>query len=187
MKGVIFVIFEDFVTETWGAETFEDLLDACPAAASEPFVSPKTYPDELMVTMLTAACEKLSVTPAEALRAFGKFAFGGLTKRYPAFLEGVEHPRQLLLAVHDIIHVEVKKLMEGATPPNLYYEGVDGDPDKLVIHYESERGLCALMEGLLDGVSEHFGVEVGYEQTACTQQGAERCTFALEFQQAAKV
>ena len=33
MKGVIFVIFEDFVTETWGAETFEDLLDACPAAA----------------------------------------------------------------------------------------------------------------------------------------------------------
>ena len=35
MKGVIFVIFEDFVTETWGAETFEDLLDACPAAASE--------------------------------------------------------------------------------------------------------------------------------------------------------
>ena len=25
MKGVIFVIFEDFVTETWGAETFEDL------------------------------------------------------------------------------------------------------------------------------------------------------------------
>ena len=94
---------------------------------------------------------------------------------------------QLLLAVHDIIHVEVKKLMEGATPPNLYYEGVDGDPDKLVIHYESERGLCALMEGLLDGVSEHFGVEVGYEQTACTHQGAERCTFALEFQQAAKV
>ena len=93
MKGVIFVIFEDFVTETWGAETFEDLLDACPAAASEPFVSPKTYPDELMVTMLTAACEKLSVTPAEALRAFGKFAFGGLTKRYPAFPEGVEQPR----------------------------------------------------------------------------------------------
>ena len=80
-----------------------------------------------------------------------------------------------------------KKLMEGATPPNLYYEDVDGDPDKLVIHYESERGLCALMEGLLDGVSEHFGVEVGYEQTACTHQGAERCTFALEFQQAAKV
>ena len=160
MKGVIFVIFEDFVTETWGAETFEDLLDACPPAAREPFVSPRTYPDELIVTMLTVACEKLSVTPAEALRAFGKFAFGGLTKRYPAFLEGVEHPRQLLLAVHDIIHVEVKKLMEGATPPDLFYENIDGPKDRLTIHYESARGLCALMEGLLEGAAEHFGVDL---------------------------
>ena len=184
MKGVIFVIFEDFVTETWGAETFEDLLDACPPAAREPFVSPRTYPDELIVTMLTVACEKLSVTPAEALRAFGKFAFGGLTKRYPAFLEGVEHPRQLLLAVHDIIHVEVKKLMEGATPPNLYYEDVDGDPDRLIIHYESERGLCMLMEGLLDGVADHFGVGIQYEQTSCTHRGDPRCTFEIQFQHA---
>ncbi|MGC6488920.1 MAG: heme NO-binding domain-containing protein [Planctomycetota bacterium] len=186
MKGVIFVIFEDFVTSTWGAETFEDLLDACPAAASEPFVGPKTYPDDLMVSMLTAACAKLGVTPDVALRAFGKFAFGGLIQRYPGFLDGVEHPRQLLLAVHDIIHVEVKKLMEGATPPNLFYEGVDGDPDQLVIHYESDRGLCALMEGLLDGVAEHFGVEIGYQHTACTHRGAARCTFELQFQQAVR-
>ena len=137
------------------------------------------------VTMLTAACEKLSVTPAEALRAFGKFAFGGLTKRYPAFLEGVEHPRQLLLAVHDIIHVEVKKLMEGATPPNLYYDNVDGSPDELTVHYESARGLCALMEGLLQGAAEHFGVGIEYEQTACMHRGAERCTFELKFLQPA--
>jgi hypothetical protein len=186
MKGVIFVIFEDFVTSTWGAETFDGLLEACPEAAAEPFVGPKTYPDELMVRLLTVACEQLGVTPDEALRAFGKYAFGGLTKRYPAFLEGVEHPRELLLAVHGIIHVEVKKLMEGATPPNLYYEDVDDDPDRLVIHYESSRGLCALMEGLLDGVAEHFGVEIRYEQRACAHRGASRCTFELAFQPAVK-
>jgi hypothetical protein len=184
MKGVIFVIFEDFITSTFGRETFEDLLEACPHVAKEPIVSPKTYPDDWMVGMLMAACKKLDVTPEFALRAFGKFAFGGLTKRYPAFLEGVEHPRQLLLAVHDIIHVEVKKLMEGATPPNLYYDDVDGDLDKLVIHYESKRGLCMLMEGLLDGVAEHFGMEITYEQTSCTHRGDPRCTFEIQFQHA---
>jgi len=186
MKGVIFVIFEDFITSNFGQETFEELLEACPHMAKEPIVSPKTYPDEWMVGMLTAACKRLGLTPPDALRAFGKFAFGSLIKRYPAFIDGVEHPRELLLAVHDIIHVEVKKLMEGATPPNLYYEDVDGEPDQLIIHYESKRGLCMLMEGLLDGVAEHFGVGIDYEQTACTHRGDPRCTFQLQFQHAVK-
>ena len=55
--------------------------------------------------------------------------------------------------------------MEGATPPNLYYEDVDGDLDKLIIRHESKRGLCMLMEGLLDGVAEFSGMEITYEQT----------------------
>ena len=112
----------------------------------------------------------------------GKDAAGG--EEAAVRVEGVEHPRQLLLAVHDIIHVEVKKLMEGATPPNLYYDDVDGDPDKLIIHYESKRGLCMLMEGLLDGVAEHFGMEITYEQTSCTHRGDPRCTFEIQFQHA---
>ncbi|MFN3243797.1 MAG: heme NO-binding domain-containing protein [Planctomycetota bacterium] len=183
MKGVIFVIFEEFITENWGAETFEDLLDDCPHAANEPFIGPKSYPDAWIVDLLTAACTRLNLAAPDALRAFGRFAFGGLISRYPNFVDGVEHPRQLLLAVHDIIHVEVKKLMEGATPPNLYYDDVDGDPDTLTVHYESARGLCALMEGLLEGAAEHFGIGIEHEQTACTHQGAARCTFALKFLQ----
>jgi len=183
MKGVIFTIFEDFIVQNFGNEIFEDLIDDCPHTANEPFVGPKSYPDQWVVDLVTAACGRLSLEPDAALRAFGKFAFDGLTSRFPNFLEGVDHPRQLLLGVHDIIHVEVKKLMEGATPPNLYYDNVDGDPDQLTVHYESARALCSLMEGLLEGAAEHFGVPIEYEQTACTHKGAERCTFELKFLQ----
>lgn len=181
MKGVIFTIFEDFITENWGVETFEAILEDCPHAAREPFVAPKSYPDQWIVDLVVATCSRLSLEAPDALRAFGQFAFKGLVSRYPIFLAGVDHPRELLLSVHDIIHVEVKKLMEGATPPNLYYEGADGDPGYLTIHYESERGLCALMEGLLAGASEHFSLPIECDHTSCTHRGDDRCTFELQF------
>lgn len=183
MKGVIFAIFEDFVVENFGVDTFETLLEDCPHTAKEPFVGPKSYPDQWIFDLVTAACARLSVDPDAAVFSFGKYAFGGLTKRYPNFLEGVTHPRQLLLLVHDIIHVEVKKLMAGATPPNLFYDNVDGDPTKLTLHYESSRGLCRLLEGLLVGAGEHFGVTIEYEQTCCTRKGDARCTYELNFLQ----
>ncbi|MFT4840506.1 MAG: hypothetical protein ACI8UD_002048 [Planctomycetota bacterium] len=183
MKGVIFAIFEDFIIENFGADTFEDLLEDCPHTAKEPFVGPKSYPDQWVVDLVTAACKRLSIEPGDALHAFGRFAFGGLTSRHPNFLEGVTHPRQMLLSVHGIIHVEVKKLMAGATPPSLFYEDVNGDPDGLTLHYESERGLCQLLEGLLVGAGEHFGVPIEYEHTACTHRGDARCTYSLNFLQ----
>jgi hypothetical protein len=183
MKGVIFAIYEDFLTENWGIETMEAVLEDCPHTAGEPFVAPKSYPDQWIVDLITATCKRLSLELPDAIRAFGKFAFKGLASRYPVFLEGVDHPRDLLLSVHDIIHVEVKKLMEGATPPNLFYEDIDGDASKLTIHYESARGLCTLMEGLLVGASEFFDVPIECQHTSCTHEGAERCTFALQFDQ----
>lgn len=181
MKGVVFVLFEEFVVRNWGEATFEQLLDDCPHAAGEPFVSPKTYPDQWIVDLLTAACRRLGVTPAAALQAFGKFCFPGLARRFPTFVEGMDSPRRLLESVNDIIHVEVRKLMEGAEPPRLTCRPAADDPNALDVDYDSRRGLCALMSGLLDGCAEHFGVPFQHEHTCCKQRGDAVCTFRVTF------
>ena len=179
MKGVVFVIFEDFVVENWGEETFEDLMDLCPHIASEPFVSPKTYPDNWMVDMLLAACGKLNVTPDVALRMFGKFAFSRLNQRVPVPAQDISHPLPFLISVHDVIHIEVRKMMDEASPPNFTYERPA--PDQLIMHYHSKLQLCHLMEGLLEGVAEHFQVPIEYKQTSCTHRGDQNCVFWLQF------
>ena len=86
MKGVIFVMFEEFITANWGADTYEDILDQCPHVAEVAFIGPKTYPDQWVLDLLTTACARLGVEAPDALRAFGRFAFGGLTARYPLSL-----------------------------------------------------------------------------------------------------
>jgi hypothetical protein len=181
VKGVVFVLFEEFVVQNWGEATFERLLDDCPHTAAEPFVSPKTYPDQWIVDLLTAACTRLAVAPADALRAFGKFCFPGLAQRFPSFVQGMTNPRQLIESVNGIIHVEVRKLMDGAEPPSLLCESVAGDGHSIDVVYDSRRGLCALVSGLLDGCAEHFGVPFQHAHTCCKQRGEARCTFRVTF------
>ena len=179
MKGVVFVIFEEFVIDGWGEEVFESLLDVCPHVAAEPIVSPSTYPDAWIVDMLNAACKRLGVDAPTALRAFGRFAFPELHRRFPVFADGCSHPKEFLLSVHDLIHVEVRKLMEEARPPAFTYE--DTGLDTLLMRYDSPRNLCFLMEGLLDGVGEHFGVAIEHSQPSCTHRGDAGCMFSLRF------
>ncbi len=181
MKGVIFVLFEEFVVQNWGEATFESLLADCPHTAREPFVSPKTYPDQWIVDLLTAACTRLHVAAPDALRAFGKFCFAGLANRFPGFVHGLTDPRKLIESVNGIIHVEVRKLMDGAEPPSVRCESVAGEPNSIDVHYDSKRGICALMSGLLDGCAEYFASQYEHTHTTCKHRGDASCTFRINF------
>ena len=71
--------------------------------------------------------------------------------------------------VDGVIHVEVQKLFPDAITPRLVCE--DPGPDRLVMTYRSERGFCHLVEGFLDGVSDHFGTKIDYHQSSCAHDG----------------
>jgi predicted hydrocarbon binding protein len=73
----------------------------------------------------------------------------------------------------------VKKLYADAKPPEFVME--DPSPDRLVMRYTSERKLCALMEGLIEGVSEHYRSPIRYRQRQCMLEGGPSCEFELEF------
>jgi hypothetical protein len=180
MKGVIFNLFEDFVSEGWGDDAYDALLQTCPLHTKGGiFVGPETYPDGDLVALLTKACERFDVPPPDALRAFGTFCFSKFATKYPVFFEGIEGAKAFLLIVHDVIHVEVRKLFKDAVPPSFEYD--DSAPDRLVIQYRSDRKLCHLMEGLLDGVAEHFATTIDRTQRQCMFDGASVCEFDLTF------
>jgi len=179
MKGVVFNLLEAFIIEGWGEDTLDDIMEVCPLHTTEPFVGPKTYPDADLFAIVGAACAKLGVSTDVAVRAFGKFSFPHLAGRFPVFLEGHDSARSFLLSVHDVIHVEVNKLMEGSVLPDFVYR--EGPNGTLIIDYYSRRKLCFFMEGLIDGVAEHFGERIEQTQTRCVHRGDPHCTFELEF------
>jgi len=186
MKGVVFNLLEAFVCENWGEDAYEDILALCPLKTKEPFVGPGTYPDSDLMTIAQQAAAALQTPLPGALRAFGHFCFPRLVEKCPSLVAQYKTPRELLLSVHNVIHVEVRKLYPAAVTPDFSFEevGAPGEPaqlDQLIMHYRSKRKLCAFLEGLLQGLSDHFGEKIEFTHDACMHRGAEACRLHLTF------
>lgn len=184
MKGVIFKHFESFVGDTFGEETFEEVLESTELETVEPFVGPGTYPDADLFALVGTAIGKLGIPLNDALYAFGTYLFGKLAEPVPMFVNTEVGLKPFLLSIHSVIHVEVKKLFPGAETPHFAYE--DPGDGRLVMHYTSQRRLCPLFRGLLDGAASHFNEDVKCTETACMHDGAEHCTFELSFAEFAR-
>lgn len=179
MKGVIFNVLESFIVDGWGEQAYDDILAMCPLSTKGVFVGPATYPDADLFAIVGQACARLGVPLPVALRAFGKYLGPRLAARVPTLVAAHHHPKSFLMAIDDIIHVEVRKLFRDAQPPRL--TTTDTGPDSLTVHYASSRNLCGLVSGLLDGTSDLFGVTIAHDHVRCRADGAPTCDFELRF------
>lgn len=176
MKGTIFILFEQFVTEQFGAAVFEEVLDDTVLETTEPFVGPSTYPAGDLLALVGTACTKLDIPVEDAVRAFGRFCFPHLAGSVPWFVDRFDHPKPFLMTLESVIHTEVRKLDPEARPPEFVVE--DPGPDELVLHYRSDLRLFALVSGLLDGCATWFGVPFSHEIVGVDDAGA---SFHLHF------
>src|SRR5258707_15404930 len=112
MKGIIFNLLEEVVTQQYGESTWEKLLDA--AQIDGAFTSLGNYPDEHLFKLVAAASAALHQPPNEIVRWFGNRAIPLLARKYPAFFQKHRSTQAFLLTLNSIIHPEVRKLYPGA-------------------------------------------------------------------------
>lgn len=181
MKGVIFNLAEQVVTDTYGADTWDQLLDD--AGLDGVFTTLGSYPDAQLTAIVVAAAARLGVKTDAVVRIVGEGAIPLLAVRYPAFFEPHSSTRPFLLTLNDIIHPEVRKLYPGADVPEFGFE--EQGEDVLLLEYRSHRQLCALAEGFVAGASSHYGQTVVIEQPRCMHRGDECCLLHCTFAPAA--
>ncbi|MES2802477.1 MAG: heme NO-binding domain-containing protein [Bdellovibrionota bacterium] len=179
MKGIVFNLVEEFISKNWGEDKYEEILALCPLHTKEPFVGPGTYPDSDLMVIVGKAADVLGISVSEALRAFGKFMLPQLVGKFPNFITPYKHPKDFLMTIDSVIHVEVRKLYKDAETPRFVFQ--DTGPNQLSFDYQSKRKLCSLVEGMLDGVSEHYKMPIKYTQTKCYSKGDGACHFDLNF------
>ena len=179
MKGIIFNIAENYLSQTYSEELFDDIVSTCDLQTTEPFVGPGTYPDEDFLKIIASAADRLEVAQHNLLVDLGRFSFNGLATKFPNFLDGHDDPKSFLQTVDGIIHVEVRKLYKDTYLPTFQYD--DPAPDRLIITYFSERKLYGFMEGLIAGVGDHFDSQITQEITKFERDGLEYCDFNLTF------
>lgn len=177
MKGILFNVVEDAIVAEHGEDTWDRLLDE--AGLDGAFTAVGDYPDGSLFALVAAGSAALDVPAADLTRRLGQAALGGLAQRYPHFFTPHTDARSFLLTLNDVIHPEVRKLHKNANPPEFWFDA--DEPAALVVHYRSERGLCALAEGMILGTGTHYDESVTVEHVACAHEGADHCILNVTF------
>lgn len=177
MKGIVFNLLEELVRRDHGENAWDDLLES--AGLDGAYTSLGSYADEEMMRLVAAASAVLERPPEAILRWFGRNALPLLAEKYPYFLATQNSTRRFLLTLNDIIHPEVRKLYPGAIVPVFDFDTTS--PDVLLMGYKSERKLCALAQGFVEGAADHYGEDLSFEHLKCMHRGDEKCVFRIRF------
>lgn len=177
MKGIVFNLLEEAVSSEFGEATWDRLLDD--AGLEGAYTSLGSYDDAEVFRLVEVASVALGIPPEDVLRWFGRRAMPLLIRRYPQFFSTHTTARSFLLTLNSLIHPEVRKLYPGASPPVFDFD--TSDHHNLVIGYHSERRLCALAEGFMQGAAEHFQEHAQISQPTCMHEGADKCVFHVRF------
>lgn len=156
MKGIVFNAAEKAVTTLMGADAWDELLEA--AGSDGVYTALGTYPDEELLALVMAAAEATGQSPADVQRLVGRHALEHLVPPVADLIDTDGCVFDFLASVHEIIHIEVKKLAPDARPPDLVPERLA--TDLLQLTYRSDRGLSALAEGLILGAGDLFAQPV---------------------------
>lgn len=164
MKGVIFTTFNEMIENQFGLGMWDDLIDRVDPASGGAYTAVDTYDDAELVALVKELSAQTQTPLPDLLFAFGQYAFKPLADSYPAAIRPDMDAKEFLQSVHDVIHVEVKKLYPDAVLPTFTYE--DPAPDRLVMIYDSVRKMCPLAQGLIQGAAHHFGVTIEINVTS---------------------
>lgn len=163
MKGVVFTEFMELVEDKFGSDVLETIIEQSDLPNKGAYTAVGTYDHSEIIQLVTKLSAATQIETSALIKVFGEYLFGQLVAGHPTFLDGMDSAEQMLRSVHDIIHIEVKKLYPDAELPAFTYDtSSDG---RLIMHYTSSRGFADLAEGLIVGCAKHFNesVEIGRE------------------------
>lgn len=174
MKGLLFNVVEDVVSEAMSADAWDDIIDQ--AGVHGAYTSLGNYDDADLFSIVAAAADAAGLDAADTLRLTGRVGFAHLVKRAPHLLDGLDDWKSVLASLDDIIHPEVRKIYPDAQVPGFATDDVEGG---LLVTYTSQRGLCALADGLMVGAGLWFDETLAVTHESCVHDGDAACTMRV--------
>ena len=178
MKGVIFVKLSEFIESTFGEAFWDELLTQANLPSHGAYTTVSTYDDNELFQLIALIESQKGVSAAEAQRAFGSWLFRHLIELAPEHKGTIISTFDFLEKVQNMVHVEVKKLHPDALLPQFTF--LQTSPNHLALRYESERGLCFLCEGLIQGLAQFTQENIQVQQSQCIHVGDSDCIIEVQ-------
>lgn len=177
MKGAIFIGFSEFIEQTYGLTTWLKAVENSQLASDGEYISSELYDDSEFNQLANKISLATNTSIEDISRAFGQYFFSTLMSIAQRHVEKIENLVDFLIAVDNVIHIEVKKADPLAYTPALFYD--QPSSDVLIIRYISKRKMCHFAEGLILGAADHFKQPVSLSQIECMCKGDKHCLIKI--------
>ncbi|MDH3974437.1 MAG: heme NO-binding domain-containing protein [Deltaproteobacteria bacterium] len=162
MKGVIVNAMKDMVSDNFGKDKWEAILEKVGLDKNTTFSITHDVEEAAVMMTFKSLCEVLNLPPQQAAETFGKYwVTHYVPKLYKSYYRGITNAKDLILKLN-IIHKQVTNMVPNAQPPMFEYKWKDSST--LIMKYISKRGLIAIFVGALKGVGELFHTELKVKQ-----------------------
>jgi predicted hydrocarbon binding protein len=179
MQGSIYTAFSDMIIENIGMEQWNELIDETSPKSQGIYTSGEQYDDSEIIEMVKFLSNKTGIEINVLIEEFGRYLFKKLYETCPVDISNINNLKEFLLAIDQLIHVEVQRLHPKAYLPKFEYD--TSNKDSLIMYYSSKRKLCGVSVGLIFGAAEHFKEKITIGHPQCMHNGAERCKLIIQF------
>ena len=153
MKGILFCEFIEYLEETVGDDTAQEIIDETELASDGAYSRVGQYDYQELIALLTTTASRTHSDAGDLLQEFADHLFGVFKRDYSVFFENTENAADMLKTIDDHIHVEVKKLYPDAELPKFDYQEKQGE---LHLNYQSPRPLAGVAYALVNACLKYY-------------------------------
>lgn len=176
MHGLIFTELRKYVETKFDHATWEKLQEKA-GQKHQMYLASAVYPDDDILSLVTAASEMTGLTAGAVLEDFGEFVAPDLVEQYKFLVNPSWRLLDFLVNTEDTIH-KIVRFHKGVTPPRLATMRVA--EDKVVITYTSTRKMCPLLKGIVKGAAKYYKEDARVLETRCMLQGDSECVVTVQ-------
>jgi hypothetical protein len=155
MKGLVFVELLAMAEDAFGEDVVDGVIDRADLPSGGAYTAVGKYPCDELMTLVRGFSQHSGIPGPALQRLFGHWMMNSFVKHYPDFFVGRSGSLDMLAAIEDEIHVEVRKLYPDADLP--HFDVVRPDDETMQMTYRSPRPLADFCHGLIEGCVTHFG------------------------------
>ena len=177
IKGLVFREFIDMVEDQFSLQMVDDIIEASTLASGGAYTSMGTYAHDEMMQLVHQLSLRSAISVPDLLKHFGRHLFQRFTVIHPEYITSHTSVFELLKVLDNEVHVEVRKLYDGAELPAFEYETLNDH--RMLFIYKSSRPLADFAHGLIEGCIAHFSEKITIERTDLPETTGAHTRFIL--------
>jgi len=177
LKGLVFVELLKMAEAVFGEDKVDEVLDSVVLPSGGSYTAVGYYECAELVVLVDAFSCLSGISKPDLERQFGHWVMGAFKTGYPEFFEKYGTAFDMLEAIENDIHVEVRKLYPDAELPS--FNTIRNADATLDMEYVSKRPLAHFCHGLVEACFTKYGETADIDMNDCSSDGRGHARFYI--------